>query len=466
MSDDIATAADPFSDIFDPDLAGDIFHPDLVGGLLDNADRRNLRKVSKRFNRAFFNSMQCADDKELQSELHAMRSEPEPCKNTAKVIYNSEKGIQRAIMCAIMSVDQKLHVYVNQEHLTDFLPSESVKCFDRNYALRLTLLCGGDPQGVLQPGELRCAGGFRALKGGWARNGRLRDREGVQVVRFTGNTHVAHNAFVDNESLMELLDVNTIEYINPRAFQRCSALAQLGDLSSLKTIGKSAFYGTQLTQLGDMRALTDIGGAAFVYTPLTQLGDMPKLETIGDWAFGITPLTQLGDMPALITIGNNAFFGTPLTQLGDLSALKTIGDLAFRGTQLTQLGDMRSLETIGDGAFEGTQLTQLGDMRSLETIGHGAFKRTQLTQLVNMPELRTISYRAFQGCTDLETVHLPKTLTHVGFDAFDGCPLGQLSVETGADFVCGCLSLASKLQALDNVHVEYVTSYRVQISTV
>ena len=68
-----------------------------------------------------------------------MRSESEPCKNTAKVIYNTEKGIQRAIMCAIMSTGQ-LHVYVKTEHLDPFLASESVKCFDRNYALRLTLL--------------------------------------------------------------------------------------------------------------------------------------------------------------------------------------------------------------------------------------------------------------------------------------------------------------------------------------
>ena len=465
MSDDIATAADPFSDIFDPDLAGDIFHPDLVGGLLDNADRRNLRKVSKRFNRAFFNSMQCADDKELQSELHAMRSEPEPCKNTAKVIYNSEKGIQRAIMCAIMSVDQKLHVYVNQEHLTDFLPSESVKCFDRNYALRLTLLCGGDPQGVLQPGELRCAGGFRALKGGWARNGRLRDQEGVRVVRFTGNTHVADRAFAGKEILMELLDVNTIQEIHNGAFDNCRALREVGDMPALTTIGDRAFRYTQLTQLGDTANLTTIGVGAFTGTQLTNV-NMPALTTIGYGAFEGTPLANLGDMRSLETIGANAFHNTQLTQLGDMRSLETIGDNAFYLTPLTQLGDMRALTEIGYGAFWGTPLTQLGDMRSLETIGHGAFKRTQLTQLVNMPELRTISYRAFQGCTDLETVHLPKTLTHVGFDAFDGCPLGQLSVETGADFVCGCLSLASKLQALDNVHVEYVTSYRVQISTV
>ena len=56
-------------------LAGDILDPlspDLVGGLLDNAGRRNLRKVSKRSNEAFFDNLKCADAQELQSELQAM----------------------------------------------------------------------------------------------------------------------------------------------------------------------------------------------------------------------------------------------------------------------------------------------------------------------------------------------------------------------------------------------------------
>ena len=655
-------------DIFDP-----IFAPDLVGRLLDNADRRNLRKVSKRFNKGVFDNMQCVDVPELQPELRAMRSEPEPCKNTAKVIYNPEKGIQRAIMCAIMStgqlhvyvktehldpflasesvkcfdrnykleltllypkaqqkppsqpnlycrggfralaltcvdateleamrqsesleckktrvwynpeenvqhaimcaiisVDQELHVYVNQEHLTDFLPSESVKCFDKNYKLRLTLLYPRAQRDPPPRGRLRCAGGFRALKGGLAIDGRLsRGQEGVQVVRFTGNTHVAEKAFWGNQSLIELLDVNTIQEIHDNAFDSCDRLREVGDMPALRTIGDRAFRYTRLTQLGDMPSLTTIGVGAFEGTKLTNVSNMPALTTIGVRAFYGTPLTNLdmralttiGDgafrgtklthlnMPALTTIGVSAFYGTPLTNL-DMRALTTIGDSAFRGTKLTHLnmpalktigprafertpltnlGDMTNLTTIGYGAFAGTQLTnvnmptleeigmgafqdntqltnvhmpalkeigdrafwgtplqELGDMPKLTTIGHGAFIGTQLTnvnmralkeigvsafydtpltQLVNMPELGKIAYRAFQGCTDLETVHLPKTLKDVGFDAFDGCPLGQLSVEPGAEFVCECTSLASKLQALDNVHVESLTS-GVQISTV
>ena len=450
--------------------------PDPIGFYLENADKRNLRLVSKGFDRAFFDNLKCADAQELQEELQAMRNEPEPCKNTAKVIYNPKKGMQRAIMCAIMSVDQKLHVYVNtgdletflasesvkcfdknyaleltllyptqqtppskpeqlychgdfhalaltcvdtkelekmrqskslecrngtrvwynpeenmryaimcaiisvdqtlhlyvnQEHLTQFLSSESVKCFDSNYALELTLLypvAQQDPP--LRPEELRCAGGFRALKGGWARNGRLsRGREGVQVVRFTGSKQVANRAFLGNESLMELLDVNTIEDIDRGAFWHCR----------------------QITQLGDMRSLTTIGEVAFCHTPLEQLGQMPELKTIG----------------------RSAFFGTQLTQLGDMRSLTTIGEWAFRGTPLTKLGNMDSLTTIGDCAFE--------------------------------------------RCERLNSVHLPKTLENVGGLAFEGCPLGDLTVQSGANFECRCANLANRLRQLDGIRRIVVT---------
>ena len=437
-----------------------------IGRFLDNAQNRNLRQVSKAFNQAFFKNLQCADAQELQD----MRKEPEPCKNTTKVFYNPEKGIQRAIMCAIMSVKQDLHVYVETEHLDPFLASESVKCFDKNYALKLTLLYPKAQQDPPSKPTLYCRGGFRTLKGGWARNGRLsRDQEGVQVVRFTGNIHVADNGFFGHESLMELLDVNTIQEIHDDAFRQCfelqevgdmpaletigkrafeftpleqlgdmsklktigdraflrTPLVQLGDLSSLTTIGRAAFSDTRLEQLGYMPKLTTIGDSAFVGTPLTQLGDMPSLETIGDSAFVGTPLTQLGDMPSLTTIGGGAFLRTPLEQLGDMANLTTIGDHAFRGTRLTQLGDMSALTTIGRSAFGFSRLTQLGDMANLTGIGYGAFRFTRLTQLGYMPALTEIGIEAFEGTRLTQLGDMPSLKT-IGESAFEGTPLTQL----------------------------------------
>ena len=84
-------------------------------------------------------------------------------------------------------------VYVETKDLDTFFDSESVKCFDKNYALKLTLLYPREQQDPPPRPILRCAGGFRTLKGGWASNGRLRDQGGVQVVRFAGKIVVSND---------------------------------------------------------------------------------------------------------------------------------------------------------------------------------------------------------------------------------------------------------------------------------
>ena len=129
---------DEIASIAPSPLKDAIINPDLnIPGLLSKADRRSLRKVSKEF---YHPVRKCLD----ADELKAMRSETvrddtvRPCKNTARVMYNPEQGIQRALMCAIMSVDQELHVDVEEGHWNEFQENESVKCFDDNYARRWT----------------------------------------------------------------------------------------------------------------------------------------------------------------------------------------------------------------------------------------------------------------------------------------------------------------------------------------
>ena len=63
--------------------------PDPIGFYLDNADKRNLRQVSKAFNRAFLDNLKCADAQELQ----AMRSEKKPCKNVGCIFCVLEINI-------------------------------------------------------------------------------------------------------------------------------------------------------------------------------------------------------------------------------------------------------------------------------------------------------------------------------------------------------------------------------------
>ena len=465
-------------------------------------DRRALRLASKNFSQTL-EHLECVNAKELEI---MRQSQVPPCKNTARVMYKSDMNMQRAIMCAIMSPDNKLHVYVETDHLEPFLDSQIVKCFDKNYKLKLTLLYPAAEDEPLQPEGLRCNGGFRPLK--VTEN----VQRGSEAVRFTGELKQIDNYHgPDNDdprdNLIELLNASTVERIGDNAFDRftalvfvdmpaltkigncafqnCRALAQI-NMPALQEIGDRAFDGTQLRKLGDMLNLTTIGKYAFYNTPIEQLGDMPLLETIGDSAFALTPLAQLGDMPSLTTIKQYAFAETRLAQLGDMMRLEIIGHRAFfHAKQLKKLGGMPSVTRIGQGAFEytplekvgdfsslrrignrafyETNLTQLGDMENLTTIGDRAFVRTPLQQLGDMKNLTTIGEKAFAGCQKLSVVRLPKTLKQVGKDAFKEVRnLGQLTVQPGANFFCECGYLADKLKNFTDVRVE--NGYRIKHS--
>ena len=222
-----------------------------IGRFMDNAQNRNLRLVSKAFNQAFFDNLKCAGAQELQSELQDMRKEPEPCKNTAKVIYKPEKGLQRAIMCAIMSKNEApspdLHVYLFKDHLETFRDSKSVKCFDKNYKLALTLL---SPNVQQYPPNLYCRGGFRALEYRVAEEGRYPDN--AQVVLFTGNAYVAERhepprGFMYNSNLIAVLEMSTLKTIGRRAFSYCSLSEIVDDMPEVTDIHYCAFKDSGLT---------------------------------------------------------------------------------------------------------------------------------------------------------------------------------------------------------------------------
>ena len=441
----------------DPDLISAILDPDLIGGFLDSAKKReDIRMVSKSLNQTFFDNLQCADAQELK----AMRSEPEPCKNTAKVIYNPEKGLQRAIMCAIMSTNEAhsprdLHVYLFQDHLEPFRASKSVKCFDQQYALALTLLC---PPNVQQdPPNLHCRGGFRALEYHVAEEGQYPGD--AQVVLFTGNTHVAERDesqhFRFNDNLIALLDMSTLRTIGKWAFSDCSLSEIVDDMPEVTDIHDAAFKRSHLTRLGDTPNLRMIHPWAFAHcSQLKQLGDVKALTEIKEYAFFMCEqLTQL-DMPTVKTIGHSAFQSCALLEQLDMPQVKTIGHSAFRSCALlAQLGETLNLTEIGTEGFAGCRIERL-NMPSLLEIGGYAFSGcNKLVHLENMPKLTEIGPAAFLRCTKLEKLCLPRTLTTVGKNAFGRCPLGEITVEPGAEFECHCDHLANKLDRLEGIHV-------------
>ena len=349
-------------------------------------DRRALRLASKNFSQTL-EHLECVNAKELEI---MRQSQVPPCKNTARVMYKSDMNMQRAIMCAIMSPDNKLHVYVDQDDLAEL--SESVECFDQHYALELALLYKYPDPPPSRPEELRCAGGFRPLEVQVAEEGIF--EEAVGVVRFGGNTTVEDvYRQNDNWNLVALLDVSELINIRSHAFAHCIRLSYV---------------------VGDMQNLHFIGRRAFAHcTSLRRLGHMPELDFIEEAAFmNCVKLLQF-DAPNITTISNHAF---------------------AQCRSLAQLGDMPLLKTIENGAF-----------LRCESLAQISFGKNSC--------LRKIGEHAFKKCANLQKVRLPNTLRRVHGGAFEGCPLRELTVQRGADFKCACMTLVNRLRLIGNVKI-------------
>ena len=102
-------------------------------------------------------------------------------------------------------------------------------------------------------------------------------------------------------------------------------------------------------------------------------------------------------------------------------------------------------------------------MLNLTTIGNGAFRSTPLEQLGDMPKLTTIGEEAFANCRNLSVVHLPKTLKHVGKNAFKYVRnLGQLTSNLAPTLFVNAFISRKSSQKITDVRVE--NAYRIKHS--
>ena len=310
-----------------------------IPGLLSRADRRHLRAVSKEF---YQPGRKCLDAGELD-QMKKETEKKEPCKNTARVMYNSEKGIQRALMCAIMSVDKELHVDVEEGDWKKFQENESVKCFDDNYALRVTVL--RDVQREVQSRELakqtlKCKGGYRELEAafvevnadgvplwGEEKLDKLKLQaldmfSKVQTVRFRSEpTVIPTRTFLGHRSLLEIPQMPYVRSVGDFAFAGCVNLEHVGGMESIESIGRGAWACChKLRDAPVMPNLTSIGHSAFYSCEaMRSTPDLSKVTRIGNYAFSHCSSLLRVDIPEKVTqVGQGAFWACE--NLGEVRA--------------------------------------------------------------------------------------------------------------------------------------------------
>ncbi len=260
------------------------------------------------------------------------------------------------------------------------------------------------------------------------------------------------------------------------------------------SIGREAFYHSQITSISIPRSVTIIDNHAFASCNLLRSIAIPdSVVSISEYAFsGCVSLTSIVIPNSVVSIGGSAFsYCKSLAYISIPNSVTSIGYAAFDGCQsLISIFIPSSVTSIGDGLFRGCEsLTSIKidkdnkvyDSRDncnaiiesatntlvagcggtfiptdVVSIGKSAFYRSSLTDIAIPNSVVSIGDSAFYYCKSLVAVSIPDSVTSIGPAAFDSCTsLTSVFIPSSVIFIGrgafrDCTSLASIKVDKDN----------------
>ena len=229
-------------------------------------------------------------------------------------------------------------------------------------------------------------------------------------------TELPNKAFSGCRYLPSINIPNSVTSIGKSAFADCTGLTSIDIPNSVTSIGTSAFfYCTGLTSVDIPNSVTTIGNSVFIgCTGLTNIDIPNSVTTIGNYAFSSCGLTSI-DIPNSVTsIGEGAFDScTGLTSVDIPESVTTIGKSVFEGcTGLTNVIIPNSVTSIGESAFDNCSgLTSIDIPNSVTSIGESAFSNcTGLTSVLIPNSVTSIGDNAFYGCSSLKKSAFPSSI--------------------------------------------------------
>ena len=308
----------------------------------------------------------------------------------------------------------------------------------------------------------------------------------------SGLKSIGNSAFTGCESLSSISVPDSVTSIGAGAFHGCTGLksASFGDgvteiaenmfdsCSSLESftfgekiqkIGTNAFNGcssfTELTISAKLTGFVQNSFSKMVLTKVTITGADNSQDSVVDEAFkGFSKLTNLIIGGSVESIGERAFEScSAITTVEIGNGVQEIGANAFDNcTKITEIVIPSSVSTISDGAFEGCiglksltipakltgQVQDAFEIKSVlsaleitdtdstnDTIADSAFAGFTGLTSVTLGKVEAIGANAFNGCTKLNEITLPESLTSIGDNSFDGCPLTSVTIPDGVDSI-------------------------------
>lgn len=218
-----------------------------------------------------------------------------------------------------------------------------------------------------------------------------------------GLVSIADFAFTKCTVLDGLTFPETLESIGQAAFYSCPALSAIAIPDSVKTVGLQAFSDcTSLADISIGTGVTKLGGGIFYNTAF--FNNATGIVTVSGWVIESKDkeIAAISLPEGIYGFADYAFSGCKKLEQLSFTGIKYIGDYAFMNcSNIWECIFDDSLLTIGGASF--------ANCGYLKTLDVGA-------------SLESIGTQAFYGCSMLngDSVELPKTLTTVGRNAFQG----------------------------------------------
>ena len=278
-----------------------------------------------------------------------------------------------------------------------------------------------------------------------------------------GVKYIGDMAFMDCGSLEKIEIPGSVISIGGSAFFNCKNMQSVTICSGIKTIKGGAFtncYSLTEIKFEDVAGYCQIEGLGQLEKSKIYIGDQKLTETasivvpdgvkiISDNAFkDCASLTEVSISDSVTDICDYAFYGCALlNKLTIPDGVTTIGWYAFYGcSSLASITIPDGVNKIGSAAFEDcASLTELTIVAEVADIDDSAFSGCPIETAtisasacsrINNKNLKTVTvtcgesidWQALRGCSSLTSVTIADSVTSIGEDAFDSCPIETATV--------------------------------------